>query len=64
MFVPDSAETATRLRSPSYCGLGGLRPRRSEVEFSLSGGPSPLRWGGGEGENKNKKTQGARGAQA
>ena len=37
------------------------RAGRSEIDVSLTRGPSHLRWGGGEGGNKNKKTQGGPG---
>ena len=36
-------------------------PGPCEVDLSECGGPGHLRWGGGEGGNKNKKTRGARG---
>ena len=42
--------------APGWPGAG-----RSEIDVSLTRGPSHLRWGGGEGGNKNKKTQGGPG---
>ena len=47
---------ATHPRAHTIRGSGPF-----EVDLSASRGPSHLRWGGGEGGNKNKKTRGARG---